>query len=192
MRIHWQRVAVQARALHPRNHRITLPCIPAQAQELWLGPSHHGSVFSSRAALRRAWLEHGDHIMAVHRQAGKRPQAWWEFESGNLQFNADRERSTLWRAGVLAESEVAELEAYWRQEFERTFEPSFGFHSGGRVLRDGLARREHYKWADIPRELVKAWTSQRRARTIRRRKQTATSPAEPAEAPGGHLPPPVA
>jgi hypothetical protein len=169
----------------PPNHP---PLTRAQEMELWLGPSHHGSTFATRTELRWAWLTHGDRIMAMHASPGKRPMAWWEFEAGDLQFNADRERSTLYDTGILGEEERRELLAYWRQQFERAWSAGFVLHTGGRVLKGASARRAHYAWADIPAELVNEWTSQRlrRGKTIRKPKATAVSPMEPAEPAEAH------
>ena len=78
----------------------------------------------------------------------------------------------MFRARVLSEDERAELVAWWRQEFDKAQAPGFTFCAGpGNFVKGADARREHYRWADVPLELVKEWTTQRRRqnRTIRRR-----------------------
>jgi len=129
----------------------------SQMQELWLGPGER-SLFDSREELEQAWHKHRTEIMRLRGSHGRRPMGWWEFDAGDLKHPGyDRERSTLWRAGVLTADEKAELERGWRAEFDAAWK------------RDARARREHYRWADIPAELVKTWTAERRRRgkTIR-------------------------
>jgi hypothetical protein len=132
--------------------------------ELWLGPSASGSLFDSRAALRAAWVRYRDELMARWGCHGRRPQIWWELEAGDLEYPGyDLERSTLWRAGFLGEAEKAALEVEWRREFERAHAPHFFFCDGpGQTFQGAVARRGHFNWADIPVELVKQWTGERR------------------------------
>jgi hypothetical protein len=111
--------------------------------------------------------------MLLFGKLGRRPLAWWEFDAPpGLRYDDDHERSVLWRAGVLGGDEKQELEAEWRREFERSF---------GRL--DAKARRRHFRIADIPRELVAAWTAERKrnAKTIRK---LAVETGEPADATG--------
>jgi hypothetical protein len=143
-------------------------------QELWLGPSHRGSVFRSHEELEQAWLTHRDRLMERYGSHGRRPQIWWEFEGAalGLERNYDTERSTLYEHGLLGEEERAELVTYWRREFEKAY-----------ILKDAQARRRHFAWADIPRSLRKEWRLQRPrrrlGRTIHEHEEAATSP-EPA------------
>src|SRR6516165_1680133 len=74
------------------------------------------------------------------------------------------ERSTLWRAGVLAAEERTELEREWRTAFDAA-------HG-----MDARARREHSEHHDVPPELIEAWTTARK----RRRRQAAASQEEAA------------
>jgi hypothetical protein len=128
---------------------------PSQAQELWLGPNPtQGSLFSSREELEAAWTANRDALMARWGSHGRRPLAWWEFDAGDLEHPGyDRERSTLWRAGVLSQQERSELEVTWREAFDA---------AKGKGARE---RREHYEFADIPPELVEHWQSERRRRS---------------------------
>ena len=48
---------------------------------------------------------------------------------------------------------------------ERAQQPDFFHREGpGRILEGAIARRAHYRWAGIPRELLKEWTTHRRRR----------------------------
>jgi hypothetical protein len=135
----------------------------AQEMELWLGPSHRGSAFRSREELQRAWLTHRDRVMTAYAKRGRRPLGWWEFEAAPLAFpGPNRERSTLSEHGLLAPEERIDLLNFWRREFERSLASDFRLHAGGRILTGVAARRAHYRWADIPAELVKAWDEERR------------------------------
>ena len=99
-----------------RAHRSRLDS--DQELDLWLGPSHRGSAFESEAQRQWAWTQHRDRVMAVWGKHGKRPWAWWRYESGRA-HPGDREASTLYEMGVLAPEERAELERWWRGQFER-------------------------------------------------------------------------
>ena len=139
-------------------------------QELHLGPNQMGSLFETREELQAAWQEYRVELMAWFARNGRRPAAWWEFECPpGLHFDYDRERSILWEAGIVTGEERTELEAKWRKEFEQADRPDFFTHSNGKVVRGAAARRAHYRWADIPRALVEAWTAERQwqRKTIR-------------------------
>ena len=85
---------------------------------------------------------------------GRRPMGWWEFEAGDLKHPGYfRERSALWRAGVLSDDEKAFLERDWRREFDAARE------------KDARERREHYEHHDIPAELVARWKGESRRRS---------------------------
>src|SRR5262249_46849661 len=115
---------------------------PAAAMELWLGPNPAvGSYFDSREALEQAWKTHRNEIMAQWGSHGRRPAAYYEFEWDGDRPSYDRERSVLWRAGVLSAMERIELETQWKQDFAQGRDP---------------------KWSDIPRELLRRWKAERR------------------------------
>ena len=124
----------------------------SELQELWLGAHPTtGSHFRSREELVAAWEAGRAVVMRLWGSHGRRPMAWWEFDAGDLKHPGyDRERSTLWRAGVLSESERTELEAEWRREYEAV---------RGKGVRE---RREHLEHCDVPHELIEAWTAARR------------------------------
>src|SRR5262249_40158072 len=117
---------------------------PGAKMELWVGPNPSGSYFGSPEELRAAWETHRDEIMQRWGSHGRRPCAWWAFDSDLEHPGYDRERSTLWRAGVLSEAERAELEEGWRQDFDA---------ARGMDARD---RREHFEHCDVPHELIEA------------------------------------
>jgi hypothetical protein len=136
----------------------------AEEMELWLGPSHRGSLFASREDLQEVWLANRDRVMAAHAKWGRRPMAWWEFEAP-FPRPSDRERSALFEAGLLGVEEREQLVAWWRRQFERAYEPLFFHCEGpGRYFSGAVGRRKHYRWADIPRSLLKEWAAQRRRR----------------------------
>jgi hypothetical protein len=43
-----------------------------QEMELWLGPSHRGSLFTTREELQQAWLMNRDRVMAAHAKWGEK------------------------------------------------------------------------------------------------------------------------
>jgi hypothetical protein len=121
--------------------------------ELWLGPPGPGRerVFADAVAARAAWFKHRDHLR-VPNSAGRRAWAWWCFEGHGLAYPGyDRERSTLWAAGLLLDdNERGALEAEWRAAFDLAQRLPAG------------ERNAVFAWADIPKELVRRWSSPRR------------------------------
>jgi hypothetical protein len=93
--------------------------------------------------VRAAWEKHRELLLADY-AIGRRPWAWRAIDRPELPWRGyDRERSINWRAGVLSETERAELERQWRKDFE-----------AGRDV----------KWADIPVELVRKWRVEHRSK----------------------------
>jgi hypothetical protein len=126
----------------------------SKMQELWLGPSpEHGSLFNSREELEQAWQMHRTEVMRLWGSHGRRPMGWWEFEAADLEHPGyDLERSTLWHAGVLGPEEKLEVERSWEVEFAA---------ARGMGARE---RREHLAFHDVPAELIREWTAERRRR----------------------------
>src|SRR5262249_49617673 len=110
-----------------------------------------------------------------------RPAAWWDYDAPALGVRRparqEYEKATLWEADLLSPKEKAMLEAQWREHFDHAVSADFfGFCIGyDRVRHCAIwakgdeARREHHRWAGIPRALIKKWTAEhgRRAKTIR-------------------------
>src|SRR5262249_11355994 len=115
--------------------------------ELWLGPSPYlPPAFDSDEQRRELWFRHREQLMEELGGRGRRPAARRRDEAGDLRYPGyDRERSTLYEAGLLAEAERAELLRYWREQFDRASAPDF-FHCGGpgRILEGAAGRRAHY------------------------------------------------
>ena len=137
----------------------------SELQELWLGPHPTtGSCFCTREELVAAWAAGRAVVMRLWGRGGRRPAGFYEFEWSGPRPPYAVERSVLWRAaGVLSEAERTELESGWEAAF---------------VEARGMAaqeRREHYAHHDVPHELIKAWTADRRRRG--RRPSTADSTA---------------
>jgi hypothetical protein len=129
----------------------------SELQELWLGPCSGGSVFDTPEQLRDAWDRGRAVVMRLWARGGKRPMAWWCYEAPALSLEwpgYDRQRSYLYAAGVLSESERIEVEAEWRQAFDA---------AKGKGARE---RREHYEFHDIPLELIERWTPQKKKRLV--------------------------
>jgi hypothetical protein len=145
-----------------RPHRAALNA--TQEMELWLGPSHHGTAFASDEHRRAAWFRHRDKLMRLWGKDGHRPQAWWWYEApeGLWYPGHDHERSILYTAGVLSEEERAYLEAQWRKEFDRTWDPHFShIAEPGKIFTGEAARERHCLWADVPPDLYEEWTAER-------------------------------
>jgi hypothetical protein len=92
---------------------------------------------------------------------GHRPLAWWRYEAPFPYPGYDSEQSTLYEADLLAETERAELVAFWREQFDRASDPNFFFTGRGEILRGEAAHRAHCRWADIPPSLIEAWSAER-------------------------------
>jgi hypothetical protein len=137
-------------------------------QELQFGPSPYlGSVFASREELVDAWQRARERLMAMS-NPGRRPAAFYEIEHPGVRRSYDTERSDLWRKGLLTAEETVTLEREWKAEFAKAQADNFLVNDGsGELLRGDCARQAHYRWADIPRELIRRWeavASRRRPR----------------------------
>ena len=133
-----------------------------QEMSLWLG--HPADVFEDETEARELWERHCDRLMGLFALHGRRPAAWWQYDSPIPFPGPDLERSALYDAGLLGEQEREQLIAEWRSEFERAQMPGFGFCVGMRVdgkgaewLAGQAAREAHYAWADIPASLIEQW-----------------------------------
>ena len=117
-----------------------------QAMTLWLGPCRGEQH-------RQLWVANRDHLMALFAHGGRRPQAWWRFESDIAWPGFSLEKSTLWAAALLDEAERRELEASWYEVFNQSLEPGFSFQG----LTGGEAHLEFLIFHDVPPELCERW-----------------------------------
>jgi hypothetical protein len=135
---------------------------PLQEMELWLGVSHQGSTFASARDCRRLWEAHRKRLLDRWGVEGRRPQAWWKFDSPIPYPGYARERSTLYEHGLLGEAEARALVADWKVEFERASQPDFFFTAApGEILQGEAARQKHFDWAHIPSSLLQQWQAAR-------------------------------
>jgi hypothetical protein len=135
---------------------------PLQEMDLWLGPSHHGSAFASEEERHRLWVENRERLLPLFGQDGRRPMAWWKYESPVPFPGLRRQRSTLYEHGLLGAAEARALVADWRAEFKRASQPDFAYVAGpGEIYQGAVARQKHFAWADIPSALVQQWEAAR-------------------------------
>jgi hypothetical protein len=124
-----------------------------QEMELWLGPSHNGgSSFESDEHRREVWFRYRDQVMRRWGKNGKRPYAWWRYESPfpSRRHPGVHEQSILYEfTDALGEDERAELEAFWRKEFDKTWREGFSCYHEKRIFSGDVARELHWLWADI-------------------------------------------
>ena len=159
--------------LKSRRRRLTI----AQNLDLTIGNSGQlPPPFRSDAERRKAWERHREFLLAQCH--GKRPQAWWQYESP-IPRPADRdyEEATLYEANLLMDRERELLLRKWRIRFEETFDPWFerlGHFTGDAWLKGEEGRQARCKWAGIPPKLVRKWTAERK-----RRERTITKLASP-------------
>ena len=165
-----------------------LPLNHEQEMSLRYGDLPHRPGFASEEARREAWFAHRD-LLLMHCSGGKRPAGWWDYECPiRRPRDSDYEEAALYEAGLLAESEVADLLAQWRTAFERAWQPGFMYCVGftkpsdttSTWLKGEAAKRAHLKWAGVPRALIRKWTAERRRRRRTIRELEARSPAESA------------
>jgi hypothetical protein len=136
-----------------------------QQMSLSFGDLPNRPAFDSAEDRRAAWRYHGDRLVRQCRP-GRRPAAWWDFDATiRRPRNAAEEAAALFKNGLLAAREADVLLAQWRAAFDRAQHDGFAFCEGSepdggaaRWLQGAQARIAHYKWAGIPRELVKQWT----------------------------------
>jgi hypothetical protein len=143
------------------------------AEERW------AEAFATEEEYRDAWIRNRDRLLAGYRN-GRRPMAWWTLESPIAFPGYEQQQSVLYEANLLEPEERAALVEWWRAQFERAWAPHFFYCEGpGRILEGEPARKAHLRWADIPRELVREWTTQRRRRERIIGKLAKVPPAEP-------------
>jgi hypothetical protein len=175
-------VTHQARKRQVRFQAITDGDLSAgQKMELIYGPGASGSLFRDRGQLESAWAACRDELLE-RSTAGRRPAIWWELVADSLglawpgYFN---EQSYLFDHNVLGEEELAEVVAFWRAEFERTYDPDFSYAAApGEILHGNAARKSHLDWADVPHSLRRRWSAARRRRERTRERHLVASTEE--------------
>jgi len=77
----------------------------------------------------------------------------------------------LYDMGELSDEELAELMPWWRRQYERAQQPDFHYCLGvNNWLKGAAARKALYKWAGIPRDIIRKWNAERarQGKTIRK------------------------
>jgi hypothetical protein len=124
--------------------------------------------WEDRPISRERWERHRDRLLA-RAHSGDRPPEWWAYESPvprPCALDGPRECQVLYEIGELSKDEIEALMPEWRRHYERSHEPHFSYCAGqGNWLEGTPARRALYRWAGIPREFIKQWDAERRART---------------------------
>ena len=143
---------------HARRGRLN----HAEEMTLIYGPDPRWDAFDTDEEARTAWAQHRERLLGG---AGTGAARWLGGRSNRRSHfrdtNINRRR---YRGRLLEPEERAALVEWWRDQFERAWEPHFFHCEGpGRFLRASQRGRRH-SWADIPRESVKEWTSERRRR----------------------------
>jgi len=113
-----------------------------QEMELWFGPRGKTSAFANDDERKRIYFEQRDKWLRYWANNGRRPMAWWEFEAPFKYPGFNRERSTLYTAGLLGADESKQLEEYWHTEFERSVTKPWDEHI------------DHLIFCDVPPELA--------------------------------------
>ena len=134
-------------------------------------------AFADAEERKAAWFAHRD-VLLRHCRGGQRPAGWWDYESPFPYPGRDYAAAALFEAELLTEEERAELLARWRDDFERAQDPGFRFRTTSTWLDGVAARRAHYRWSGIPRDLLKRWTREHRRRGKRIRELEAAASGE--------------
>jgi len=116
-----------------------------QEMELWFGTRGKPSAFANEDERKHLWQEHRDRLMKYWANNGRRPIAWWKFESPLRWPGFDRERSALWAARLLSNTEMQQLEAQWTEAFYKSCEPGFTF----REFTGGEAHLQYLIYHDV-------------------------------------------
>jgi hypothetical protein len=134
----------------------------------------------ARPVSLECWQKHRARFMRDEPD-GHRPDEWWLYEK-QMQPPA-QETVALYEMGELGEAELGRLTALWRERYEQAQRPGFR-HCIGQAnpgdtfaswVEGAEARRQHYRWAQIPPALLKQWDAERKrsAKTIRKLAKTA-------------------
>ena len=116
------------------------------------------------------WIRHRERMLA-NAGPGRRPSEWWLYEKQRRQpLGVGDQHVTLFEMGELSAAELAKLMPRWREEYERANDPAFSYCVGqvagvAKWLKGSAARRAHYRWVGIPREILRLWDAERKRRT---------------------------
>jgi len=144
---------------------------PWQIWSLTCGDSVFPEEFATDEDRRAAWERHRDELLAEC--AGKRPAAWWDYDALiSRPADSDLETPVLYKAGLLSDAEIAELMPWWREQYDKAQEPDFQYCIGtakpgdtfASWIKGAAAKRAQYRWAGIPRAIIKQWNAERRKR----------------------------
>ena len=170
-----------------RSHRIALT--HAEKMSLEFGELSHRRGFPNKGARRAAWFAHRDELLR-HCRWGQRPAGFWDYECPvSRPRDSDYRQATLYENGLLSETEVTELTALWRADFEKAQAPGFAYCIGhakpgdtfASWLHGEAAKKAHYKWAGIPKSLLRKWMAARKRQGKRIRELAeAVEPPAPA------------
>lgn len=108
------------------------------------------------------WRKHRDRLMRSE-APGRRPSVWWRYDKGMEPPPCDEESALLWRMGELQGAERAQVETWWRMEYDDA--------------HDMDDRTRHWRWHEIPLELVKKWDAEKRGAAPRIQELKAASRA---------------
>ena len=121
--------------------------------DLSLGPNERWKVFEDDAERRAAWEVHRERLMTGI-NPGKRPDAWWTFESPEPYDRAVPECLQLYRIGELKGRELERCMAIWQSHIGKGLQ--YGYHQRGRLVPPGPeAERLWRAWSGCPDELFR-------------------------------------
>ena len=116
------------------------------------------------------WVRHRARMMALA-GPGRRPSEWWIYEKQREEPpGIGDQHIALYEMGELSAAELNELTPRWREDYQKAHQPGFGYCLGqvagvAKWLKGSAARRAHYRWVGIPRELLRLWDAERKCHT---------------------------
>ena len=143
-----------------------------EEMSLELGDAKGETVFGNHQERREAGERNREHLMA-RCGPGSRPAAFWDYDAPALGVryppHPQYEKAALWEAGCLPPEEAAALERKWRGHFDHANSPDYFGQCIGYDRERHCAiwakgeegRKALYRWAGIPRTLIKRWTDER-------------------------------
>jgi hypothetical protein len=86
---------------------------------------------------------------------------WWPYEKQLTPPDEPGLERIAYEMGELAAAELAKFMPQWRERYEHAIEPDFSYRNGDGWIEGAAAWRAEYRWARIPREVIKKWNAQR-------------------------------